>query len=43
MTRDEHLMTIAMEEYVLLDPMDVGLFCAVAVVTSTDEGSHLIE
>jgi hypothetical protein len=29
-------MTLAMEEYVLFDPMDVGLFGAVAVMTDAD-------
>jgi hypothetical protein len=36
-------MTLAMEKYLLLDPMDVGLFGAVAVMTDTDQVSDLVE
>ena len=36
-------MPLAMEQNELLDPMDVVLFSAIAVMTSTDESSYFIE
>ena len=36
-------MTLVMEENELLDPVYVGLFSAVAIMTSTDQSPYFIE